>query len=93
MNLDNIPTDDLIKELKHRFPIGFVIAYITDDPSISGDKNTMAEQFSTIGPPSAQRGLADNLADYIEAFNPINSGSVYFDDEEDDDDYDDDWRD
>ena len=58
-----IPIELLLDELERRFPIGVVIGYVTDDPSVSSG---IADKFTTSGPISVQTGLIKTLATYVE---------------------------
>ena len=71
--LKELPTEDMVKELERRYPAGFIMAFLTDDPSFN--KTGFTEYFRSFGPSSSQRGLADNLADYISDANAYS----YFD--------------
>ena len=81
--ISEIPTDVIVSEMERRYPAGFVMAFLTDDPSFN--KEGFTEYFKSSGPSSSQRGLSENLVDHIaEANNPMSFG--YFDDDDDDDD-------
>ncbi len=78
------PTSEIVKELELRFPTGFILAFLTDDPSMNREGFT--EYYKSFGPPSTQRGLSLNLVDYIEQ---ANSPMLDFDDFDEDCDCDD----
>ena len=87
--IESVPTSLLVKELERRYPAGFVMAFLTDDPSFNNKGFT--EYFKSHGPSSVQRGLAETLTDYITSANaPMTFGFSPYEDEDDEDDFDED---
>jgi len=82
--IKEIPTSKIVEELEKRYPAGFVLAFLTDDPSYNKDGFT--EYFKSSGPHSSQRGLSENLVDHISAANDPMMGGFYDEDEDDDED-------